>query len=94
MYQKGLKKLRKIRELHDIYKEVIVFGEAGIKLLKASGACWISHKYRAMKMCLEKCGIYMQHLESLSEDKKFLKSKDRAKLKDYLNEWKKRSIPL
>ena len=36
----------------------------------------------------------MQHLESLSEDKKFLKSKDRAKLKDYLNEWKKRSIPL
>ena len=37
MYQKGLKKLREIRELCDIYKEAMIFDEAGIKPLKASG---------------------------------------------------------
>ena len=65
----------------------MVFDEAGIKPPKSSGT-------RAMKMCLDKWGIYIQHLESLAEDKKSLKAKDRAKLKGYLTDWKKPSIPL
>ena len=35
MYQKGPKKLGEIRELHDIYKEAMVFDEAGMKPSKA-----------------------------------------------------------
>ena len=50
MYQKGPKKLREIRELHDIYKEAMVFDEAGMKPSKAWGIHWILHKYSAMKM--------------------------------------------
>ena len=65
MCQKGPKKLREIRECHDIYKEAMIFGIARMKPPKASGTPWISHKYHAMKMFLNKCGIYMQHLESL-----------------------------
>ena len=94
MYQKGPKKLREIRELHDINKEAMVFDKAGIKPLEASGTRWISHKYHTMKMCLNKWRIYMQYFGSLSEDRKSLKATDCAKLKGYLNKWKKASIPL
>lgn len=36
----------------------------------------------------------MQHLGSLSEDKKSLKENECGRLKGYLSEWKKPSIPL
>ena len=59
---------------------------------KASGTRWLSHKLGAMKMCLDKWGIYIQHLESLAEDKPY-KPKDRKKMKGYLRKWKKTEIP-
>ena len=65
MCQKDPKKLREIRERHDIYKEAMIFDIARMKRPKASGTLWIFHKYHAMKMFRNKCGIYMQHLESL-----------------------------
>ena len=48
-----------------MYKEAMVFDEAGMKPPKASGTRWISQKYPATKMCLFKWGISMRHLQSL-----------------------------
>ena len=45
-----------------------------------------------MKTCLDKWGIYIQHLESLAEDKLY-KPKDHEKMKGYLRKWKKTEIP-
>ena len=44
-------------------------------------------------MILDKWGVYIVHLEHLSQDKP-RKAKDHSKLIGYLNEWKQRRIPL
>lgn len=93
MYHKAPKKLRELKEIHELYKESMTFDEGGIKPPKASGTRWISHKLKAMKTCLDKWGIYIQHLESLCEDKT-IKSQDRAKLKGYLQQWRKSKMPI
>ena len=92
LYQKAPKKLRQLRELHEIYKGAMDFLSDSCKPKKASGTRWISHKLGAMKTCLDKWGIYIQHLESLAEDKPY-KPKDRAKMKGYLRKWKKTETP-
>ena len=92
LYQKAPKKLRQLRELHEMYKGAMDFPSDSCKLKKASGTHWISHKLGAMKTCLDKWGIYIQHLESLAEDKSY-KPKDRKKMKGYLRKWKKMEIP-
>ena len=92
LYQKAPKKLRQLRELQEIYKGAMDFLSDSCKPKKASGTRWISHKLGAMKTCLDKWGIYIQHLESLAEDKPY-KPKDRAKMKGYLRKWKKTETP-
>ena len=44
-------------------------------------------------MILDKWGLYIVHLEHLSQDKS-IKAKDRSKLIGYLNKWKQGRIPL
>ena len=53
LYQKLPKKLREPKETVD-------------KPIKANGTRWIDHKVRAMKVFLENYGMYMQHLEQVS----------------------------
>ncbi|CAB4003716.1 zinc finger 862-like [Paramuricea clavata] len=93
LYKKAPKKVRQLKELHDLYKETMEFDEGGIKPKKSSGSRWISHKLAAMKMCLDKWGLYIQHLETMTEDET-ITSKDKAKLKGYLKRWKSSRIPL
>ena len=69
------------------------FEEGGVKPVKASGTRWIAHKVNAMKVCLDKWGIYIMHLETLSEDRS-IPTKDRSKLKGYLKDWSKPKVPL
>ena len=45
------------------------FYVGGVRPVKASGTHWISHKVNAMKLCLDKWGLYIQHLENMTNDK-------------------------
>lgn len=92
LYKKAPKKLRELKELHDSYKDGMEFLEGGFKPKKASGTRWIAHKLAAMKTCLDKWGIYIQHLESLVQDKSY-PTKDRAKLSGYLKQWSDAKMP-
>ena len=93
LYQKAPKKLRQLRDLHETFKSTMDYLEGGCKPKKASGTRWIAHKLNAMKMILDKWGLYIVHLEHLSQDKS-IKAKDRSKLIGYLNKWKQGRIPL
>ena len=66
--------------------------EISVKPVKASGTRWISHKVNAMKLCLFKWGLYIEHLENMMNDKSVL-AKDRAKIKGYLKDRSKAEIP-
>ena len=63
LYQKAPKKLRQLRDLHEIFKGTMDYLEGGCKSKKASGTRWIAHKLNAMKMILDKWGLYIVHLE-------------------------------
>ena len=54
-----------------------------MSLFGLSGTRWITHKLNALQLMLDKFGIYLQHLQSMSEDKSF-KSADRQKFKGWL----------
>lgn len=40
-----------------------------MSLFGLSGTRWITHKLNALQLMLDKFGIYLQHLQSMSEDK-------------------------
>ena len=60
LYQKSPKRLRELRKLAEAYEEGVD------KPVKASGTRWIDHKVRAVTVFLENYGLYMQHLEQVS----------------------------
>ena len=93
LYKKAPKKIRQLEELHNLYQETMEFDEGGVKPKKSSGSRWISHKLAAMKMCLDKWGVYIQHLETMTEDET-ITSKDKAKMKGYLKHWKSSRMTL
>ena len=83
LYQKSSKWLQALKELGK------ALGEDITKPVKASGTCWIAHRYNAMKVLLKHYGAYMTHLEELAntdnslekraEIKGFLKKRDHVK---------------
>ena len=87
LYENSPKKLRGLKELHLAYKDTFQFVEGSVKPKRASGTRWISHKLAALKLLVDKLGLFIQHLETLSSDRS-VKSSDQAKLKGYLKEWK------
>ena len=93
LYKNAPKELHQLEELHDLYQQTMEFDERGVKPKKSSGSRWISHKLAAMKMCLDKWGIYIQHLETMTEDGTII-GKDKAKMKGYLRLWKSSRMPL
>lgn len=93
LYQKAPKKLQELREMFDVFKGAMDYMDGSCKPKKASGTRWISHKLNAMKTILDKWGLYISHLQDLSQDKK-VPAKARAKLTGYLKKWKQGRIPL
>ena len=93
LYKRSPKKLRQLKELVDIYEDSFEFVEGGFKPKKASGTRWIGHKTRALDVIVDKYGIFMQHLENLTEDKSY-PSKERAKFKGWHQKWTNARIPL
>ena len=86
-YTRNLQK--KCRELEDIIpnlKECLVFEDAGVKPVRASGSRWVAHKLNAMKRVISKFGAYTNHIAILSEDRS-VRAAYRAKLKGYHNKW-------
>ena len=87
LYEKSPKRLRSLQELSNLYKDSLEFVEGSVKPKRASGTRWIIHKLNALKVLVDKFGIFIQHLESCSCDTS-VKADDRAKLKGYLRKWK------
>ena len=87
MYEKSPKKMRGLDEIYKAYKETFNFAEGSLKPKRANGIRWIAHKLDALKLLVDKFGIIMQHLETLSCDKS-VNSADQAKWTGYLKKWK------
>ena len=69
LYENSQKKLRGLYELHLAYKDNFQFLEGSVKPKRASGTRWICHKLSALKVLVDKFGLFIQHLETLSSDK-------------------------
>ena len=93
LYKKSPKKLRQLNELVAVYEDVFDFQEGGNKPKKASGTRWIAHKVGALKLIVDKYGIFMQHLANLAENKSY-PAKERSKFKGWYEKWTMARIPL
>jgi hypothetical protein len=85
LYHKSPKKMHELKQLHDLLD--FDFEEGAVKPKRASGTRWIEFKLSALRIVLDKYGVYIQHLENLSSDKD-VPGKDRQKIKGYLQQWK------
>ena len=68
IYEKSSKKLRELRELHTVLKDIYRFVDEKVKPYRASGTRWISHQLLALGNMLDKYGLYMQHFENIIAD--------------------------
>lgn len=62
------KRLQGLQALSNICKDSLEFVEGSVKPKRASGTRWIIHKLNALKVLVDKIGIFIQHLESFSTD--------------------------
>ena len=58
-----------------------------------AGTRWIEHKVAALNVILDKYGIYLQHMENMSQDNSF-PADDHAKCTGWLKKWLEARIPL
>ena len=65
----------------------------GSRPLRACGTRFIAHKVAALERLIDRYGVYINHLISLSEDP-CVKPPDRQKLKGYITKWKDSKILL
>ena len=68
LYQKSSKKLRELRKLHNVLKELYEFADNCVKPAKATGTRWIAHVLRSMSGLVDKFGLYLQHFENVIAD--------------------------
>nr|XP_047135399.1 E3 SUMO-protein ligase KIAA1586-like [Hydra vulgaris] len=92
IYKKSPKKLRQLGELVSILEDD-EYNIGGYRPKKASGTRWISHKVQALEMILDKYGVYLTHLENMTEDITFTNA-ERAKFKGYHKKWIHARMPL
>ena len=91
LYEKSSKKLGQLAELCEHLKDMYEFTNGSLKPVRSNGTRWIAHKIKAMRVLLDKYGLYMKHLAEMAEDKSY-KSDQRAKIKGYLTKWKKTNM--
>ena len=53
------KKLRELKKLHELLKEIYEFDDERVKPHRAAGTRWIAHKLEALQNMLDKYGLYM-----------------------------------
>ena len=77
-YQNSGERLRELRALYEILKDVYEFENGEVKPAKSTGTHWIDHKLRAMKLFIDKRGLYLSHIQNVIADT--AKKNDKAKL--------------
>ncbi|CAB4036862.1 Hypothetical predicted protein [Paramuricea clavata] len=77
-YQNSGKRLRKLCALNEILKDVYKFENEEVKPTKSIGTCWIDHKLCAMKLFIDKRGLYLSHIQNVIADT--MKKNDKPKL--------------
>ena len=77
--------------MHEQLKEVYEFESGTLKPLRSTGTRWIIHKLPAIHLIIDKFGLYMRHLDDMVADKSYT-SNMRAKVKGFLDRWKKTSV--
>ena len=92
LYEKLSKKLRELKNLHVILKNIYRFEIDRVKPHRASGTRWIAHKLIALENMLDKFGLYMQHFENIIADTQ--KKTDKATLEGKRHQLEKASIIL
>ena len=75
IYQKSSKRLREVRELFSVTKEGVELENKQVKPHKTGGKRWTNHKVKAMKGCIDKYSLYLQHIENVIADTKNRKGK-------------------
>ena len=84
LYQKSPKRLSELRELSQAYDKTVP------KPSKATGTCWIDHKYRATELFFKHFSPYMSHLEQLTQtDSQALK---RTEICGLVKKWKNANL--
>ena len=86
LYKKSPKRLRELKEFGEIFEEVVP------KPSRLSGTRWIAHKVRSMEIILANYGVFLTHLESLTQtDFQALK---RAELVGFAKKWVQAKYPI
>ena len=67
LYKNSSKKLRELRQLHAVLKDVYSFENDQVRPSKESGTRWIAHM-RSMTAFVDKFGVYFQHLVNVVAD--------------------------
>ena len=88
LYSKSPKKCRELADIVEDLKEMFEFPKGGNVPVRSQGSRWITHKRKALQRVVDRYGAYMNHLLTLIEDSS-VKSDDRAKLKGYIQKWKR-----
>ena len=91
-YEKSSKKLRELKKLHELLKEIYEFDDERVKPHRAAGTRWIAHKLEALQNMLDKYGLYMQHFENIIADT--TKRTDKATLKGKQRQLQKADVLL
>ena len=59
LYHKSSKKLKELRKLHTVLKDMYEFDDNRVKPAKSSGTRWIAHLLRSMSGPIDKFGLYL-----------------------------------
>ncbi len=87
LHENSPKKCWELDIITESLKEVFELPKGGNHPVRSQGTRWISHKRKALQRLLDRHGIYIAHLTSLSSDNTVTPD-DQAKLKGYLRKWK------
>ena len=68
LYHKSPKKLRELRKLHTVLKEMYEFDDNRVKPAKYSGTRWIAHLLLSMSGLIENFELYLRHFENVIAD--------------------------
>jgi len=86
IYSKSPKKSRELLEIASDLKEIFSTPKGGDLPIRSQGTRWITHKRRAMQRVVDRFGVYIHHLNTLSKDRS-INSRDRARIVGYLRKW-------
>ena len=85
IYSKSPKKSHELTEIVSDLTEAFNIPKGGDLPVRSQGTTcrWISHKRRALQRVVDRHGIYIHHLDTLSKAKS-ISGKDRARIVGYL----------